>query len=81
MKSNRLRYSDDVYEENNVTAVKKNVWDMSKKSRNSAAYLKENNDLGGKGRLTDAMIDNFQNYYGIATRTNSKDTDAMKKAV
>ncbi len=81
MKSNKLRYSDDVYEENNVTAVKKNVWDMSKKSQNSAAYLKEIKDLGGKGCLTDAMIDNLQNYYGIATRANSKDIDAMKKAV
>ena len=31
---------------------------------------KENPGLGGKGKLTDAMIDKMQNYYGIAIRAN-----------
>ena len=37
--------------------------------------------MGGKGRLTDAMIDKLQNYYGIAIRSNSGDITAMKKVI
>ena len=36
--------------------------------------LKNNNKgLGGKGRLTDAVIDQLQNYYGITIRQNVND--------
>ena len=42
---------------------------------------KEKKGMGGKGRLTDAMIDKLQNYYGIAIRSNSSDLTAMKKAI
>ncbi|CAN7995715.1 unnamed protein product, partial [Ixodes hexagonus] len=37
--------------------------------------------LGGKGRLTDQRIDSLQFYYGKPTRDNTKDAQAMKKAV
>ena len=37
--------------------------------------------MGGKGRLTDSMIDKLQNYYGIAIRSNSGNLPAMKSAV
>ena len=37
--------------------------------------------LGGKGKLTNAIIDRLQNYYGIAIRANSGNLDGMKKAV
>ena len=37
--------------------------------------------LGGKGKLTEAMIDKLQNYYGIAVRSNPGDLEAMKKAI
>ena len=37
--------------------------------------------LGGKGRLTEALIDSFQNYYGAAIRRNAGDVKLMKKAV
>ena len=38
--------------------------------------------LGGSKRLTDAMIDKIQNYYGIAIRHNSgKDVKTMKEAI
>ena len=30
---------------------------------------KEKSGLGGKGELTDAMVDKLQNYYGIAIST------------
>lgn len=36
--------------------------------------------LGGKGKLTDVLIDRLQNYYGIAIRTNVGDLQAMKQA-
>ena len=42
---------------------------------------KENKGIGGKGKLTDAMIDKLQNYYGIAIRSNSADLEAMKSAI
>lgn len=38
--------------------------------------------LGGAGRLTDAMIDKLQNYYGIAIRRNTgKGIKNMKKSI
>lgn len=36
--------------------------------------------LGGKGRLTNAIMDRLQNYYGIAIRRNVGDINQMKKA-
>ena len=39
---------------------------------------KENKGIGGKGKLTDALIDKLQNYYGIAIRSNSADLGAMR---
>lgn len=37
--------------------------------------------LGGKGKLTNAMIDRVQNYYGIAVRSNIGNKEKMKKAI
>ena len=34
--------------------------------------------LGGRGHLTDNIIDKLQNYYGMAIRQNSGDLNAMK---
>jgi hypothetical protein len=42
---------------------------------------KENKGMGGKGKLTDKMIDKLQNYYGIAIRSNPGNLDAMKNAI
>lgn len=42
---------------------------------------KANKGLGGKGKLTDNMIDKLQNYYGIALRSNVVSVNAMKKAI
>lgn len=36
--------------------------------------------LGGKGKLTDALIDRLQNYYGIAIRANVGKLSEMKQA-
>ncbi|XP_077506807.1 uncharacterized protein LOC144116021 [Amblyomma americanum] len=37
--------------------------------------------LGGKGRLTKALIDKLTDYYGWALRNNSNDVAAMQRAV
>ena len=42
---------------------------------------KETKGLGGKGKLTNAMIDRLQNYYGIAVRRNIGNKENMKKAM
>ena len=39
---------------------------------------KENKGLGGKWKVTDALIDRLQNYYGIAIRSNVGNLEAMK---
>jgi len=41
----------------------------------------ENPGLGGKEKLTDAMIDKLQNYYGIATWSNVGHLNGTKKAI
>ena len=97
VETNKLRYSEfygdgdsksyaavkGVYEEDNVTVTKKEcVGNVQKRVGTALRKLKKDNKgLGGKGRLTDAMIDKLQNYYGIAIRTNCKDIDSMKKAI
>ncbi|XP_028418587.1 uncharacterized protein LOC114544031 [Dendronephthya gigantea] len=97
VESNKLRYSEfygdgdsksyaavkDVYEEDNVTVTKKEcVGHVQKRVGTALRKLKkENKGLGRKGRLTDAMIEKLQNYYGIAIRTNCKDIESMKKAI
>ena len=37
--------------------------------------------LEGRWKLTNAIIDRLQNYYGISIRANSNNLDAMQKAV
>lgn len=44
--------------------------------------LKKNvKGLGGKGKLTNAIIDRLQNYYGIAIRSNVNDLEGMQEAI
>lgn len=42
---------------------------------------KETKGLSGRGKLTDAVIDKLQNYYGLAIRSYVGDKDAMKKSI
>ena len=42
---------------------------------------KDNKNAGGKGELTDKMINRLQNYYGIAIRTKIGNLENMKKAI
>jgi len=43
--------------------------------------LPDGKGIGGKGRLTDKLIDKLQVYYGKAIRQNSHDIDCMRNAV
>ena len=55
---------------------------VQKRVRNRLRKLKTRvKGLGGKGKLTNAIIDILQNYYGIEIRANSGNLDGMKKAV
>ena len=42
---------------------------------------KREKGLGGRGRLTDAVIDRLQNFFGLAIRQNKGDLQGMKNAV
>ena len=43
--------------------------------------MKTKKGLGGKGKLTDSMIDKLQNYYGIAIRSNKGSLEKMKSNI
>lgn len=58
-----------------VGHVQKRVWTAVRKLK------KENKGIGGKGKLTDSLIDKLQNYNGIAIRSNSGDLPGMKSAI
>ena len=54
---------------------------VQKRVGNRLRNLKKNTkELGGKGRLTNNIIDKLQNYYGMAIRQNCGDIEAMKMA-
>ena len=42
---------------------------------------KKEKGLAGKGKLTNAIIDKLQNYYGIAIRQNKDNSAGMQAAV
>ena len=43
--------------------------------------VRKEKKLGGKGKLTDKMIDRLQNYYGVAVRSHKGDLEGMKSAI
>ena len=43
--------------------------------------LSDGRTIGGAGRLTETLCDDFQNYYGQAIRKNVGDLEGMKNAV
>lgn len=51
------------------------------KSTNGNNKLSDGKSMKGANRLTDSLIDKFQDYYGKAIRNNSNDVDKMTKAV
>ena len=73
----------NVYNEQDIEVVKQECIGHVKKRVGTALrnLKKETLGLGGKGKLTNAMIDKMQNYYGIAIRFNIGNVEEMKKAV
>ena len=67
-------------EETKEDSQEKRLWQADHQGRCKANYKKSAPAiLGGKGKLTDAMIDRLQNYYGITIRSNVGDLAQMKK--
>jgi hypothetical protein len=58
------------------------VGHIQKRVGNRLRNLKKNvKNLGGKGKLTNKVIDRLQNYYGIAIRSNVGDLKGMESGV
>lgn len=53
----------------------------SLKKRLGKNRLEDGKPIGGKGRLTDKVIDKLQVYYGKAIRQNTHSVDAMQNAI
>ena len=51
------------------------------KQRLAGQKLADGKRLGGKGRMTDFLMNSLQTYYGIAIRENTGDVQAMYKAI
>ncbi|GFS72906.1 uncharacterized protein TNCV_2946671 [Trichonephila clavipes] len=57
------------------------VQDMKLKLVYSKRELSDGKTIGGKGRLTDSLIDKLAHYYGNAIRCNSTSVKEMRKAI
>ena len=57
------------------TALRKYKKDMKGKK------LEDGKGIGGKGRLTDKVVDKIQNYYGEAIRENPGNLEGMKQSI
>ena len=51
------------------------------KTQHKGRKLSDGKTIGGAGRLTDALINSLQNYYGDAIRRNKGDLDSMVRGV
>ena len=73
----------DVNQASGITVQKKEyIGHVQKRVGTALRKLKrENPGMGGRGKLTDGIIDKLQNYYGIAIRANVGDLAGMKKAI
>ena len=74
---------DSLYQIYDIVIQKKEcVGHVQKRLGSALRKLKiKKKGMGGKGRLTDGMIDKLQNYHGIAIRSNSGNLATMKKAI
>ena len=74
---------ENTYKDKGVNIVKKEcVGHVQKRVGTALQKLKkQKKGLAGRGKLTDAMIDRLQNYYGIAIQSNVGDLAKMKTAI
>ena len=73
----------NIYQDAGILVEKKEcIGHVQKRVGTALRKLKRDNPgLGGKGKLTDNLIDKLQNYYGIAIRSNVGNLAGMKKAI
>lgn len=73
----------DIYVDDGIEVTKQEcIGHVQKRAGTGLRKAKKDNPgLGGKGKLTDSIIDKMQNYFGIAIRANIGNLEAMKKAV
>ena len=76
------KYGNDylVFKEDCVGRFQKNKGsNLRNYERDVKGKLSNGGTVGGRGRLADAVIDNFQNYYGLAIKNNSISVYEIKK--
>lgn len=73
----------NIYQDAGILVEKKEcIGHVQKRVGTALRKLKRDNPgLGGRGKLTDSLIDKLQNYYGIAIRCNVGNLAGMKKAI
>ena len=73
----------NIYQDAGILVEKKEcIGHVQKRVGTALRKLKRDNPgLGGRGKLTDSLIDKLQNYYGIAIRSNVGNLAGMKKAI
>ncbi|GFW55429.1 hypothetical protein TNCV_118131 [Trichonephila clavipes] len=77
--NNKLsRVMKEVAEESMKMAA---VEEYSSSPDNLLTELSDGKTIGGKGRLTDSLIDKLAHYYGNAIRCNSTSVKEMRKAI
>lgn len=64
-----------------VGHIQKRMGSRLRKLRQSKVKCSDNKSVGGKGRLTDKVIDQLTIYYGNAIRQHKDDLSDMRKAV
>ena len=77
-------YGDEyiVVKEDCIGHIQKRMGSNLRRYKNkNKGKLSDGGTIGGRGRLTDAVIDNFQNYYGAAIRNNAKSIENMVNAI
>ena len=70
---------EDVYDGREVQKLEC-VGHVQKRMGTALRKVKKEKKLGGKGKLTDALIDSMQTYYGMAIRNNKGNVDEMERA-
>lgn len=71
----------DPYDGNPVVIKSECVGHVQKRMGTRLRNIKKANKLGGKGKLTDALIKKMSVYYGLAIRRNIDSVDNMKEAI
>ena len=79
------KYGDQyiIQKEDCIGHIQKRMGTALRKYKNNhrGTRLSDGKGVGGAGRLTDAIVDRIQTYYGYAIRNNKGDVTAMRNAI